>query len=202
MSAYQTILSNLSAVASGQSDAARARANIRETIPTLFPDAPTVADIDKVKKSDAWAEFDAEARRIFAVAYFSAPRILGKGETARTIEADPANLRLWTATKKEAAAFTPDETDTRKGAQAYVRVSVKQNITDFIPAATDAPAEEGEEGEELPDPTATLALVTEALTILSEKDNKAALALLNGLDALVKAARPFISAGNPLPRKA
>ena len=80
-----------------------------------------------------------------------------------------------------------------------MRVAFRQNVTKLIPDAIDAPVEA--EAEKLPDPTGVLALVTEALVILSEKSPDGALALLNGLDSLVKVARPHVAAGQPIPRK-
>lgn len=197
-----TILDGLRTVAKGQADAATARADIRETIPTLFPEAPTLAEIETVKKSDQWVEFDGQARRIFAVAWCTAPRMVkmpGDGEATEYVP-NETDIRFWESDNKTAKAYAPDETAIRKAMQAYVRVSVKQNITEFIPDAIDAT--EPEETVKLPDPVAILALVDAALVTLSEHDNKAALALLNGLDALVTACRKPLAEGKVLARKA
>lgn len=195
------ILDGLRTVAKGQADAATARADIRETIPTLFPDAPTLAEIETVKKSDQWVEFDGQARRIFAVAWCTAPRMVKMPGDDKATEYLPSetDIRFWESDNKTAKAYAPDETAIRKAMQAYVRVSVKQNITEFIPDAIDAT--ETEETVKLPDPVAILALVDAALVTLSEHDNKAALALLNGLDALVTACRKPIAEGKALSRK-
>lgn len=190
------VITNLRTVASGQATAATARESIRESIPTLFPPAPTKSEIDAVKKSDAWVEFDAQARRVFAVAWCTAPRMVDE-TTYYPAESD---IRFWEADKKAAKTFTPAEAEVRKAIQAYVRVSVKQNITDFIPDATDAV--DAPETVKLPDPVAILALVDDALCTLSEHDKAAALALLNGLDALVTAVRKPLSEGKVLTRKA
>ena len=196
-----TILDGLRTVAKGQADAATARADIRETIPTLFPDAPTLAEIETVKKSDQWVEFDGQARRIFAVAWCTAPRMVKMPGDDKATEYLPSesDIRFWESDNKTAKAYAPDETAIRKAMQAYVRVSVKQNITEFIPDAIDAT--ETEETVKLPDPVAILALVDAALVTLSEHDNKAALALLNGLDALVTACRKPLAEGKALSRK-
>ena len=196
-----TILDGLRTVAKGQADAATARADIRETIPTLFPDAPTLAEIETVKKSDQWVEFDGQARRIFAVAWCTAPRMVKMPGDDKATEYLPseADIRFWESDNKTAKAYAPDETAIRKAMQAYVRVSVKQNITEFIPDAIDAA--ETQEAVKLPDPVTILALVDAALVTLSEHDNKAALALLNGLDALVTACRKPIAEGKALSRK-
>jgi hypothetical protein len=195
------ILDGLRTVAKGQADAATARADIRETIPTLFPDAPTLAEIETVKKSDQWVEFDGQARRIFAVAWCTAPRMVKMPGDDKATEYLPSetDIRFWESDNKTAKAYAPDETAIRKAMQAYVRVSVKQNITEFIPDAIDAT--ETEEAVKLPDPVAILALVDAALVTLSEHDNKAALALLNGLDALVTACRKPLAEGKALSRK-
>ena len=196
------ILDGLRTVAKGQADAATARADIRETIPTLFPDAPTLAEIETVKKSDQWVEFDGQARRIFAVAWCTAPRMVKMPGDDKATEYLPseADIRFWESDNKTAKAYAPDETAIRKAMQAYVRVSVKQNITEFIPDAIDAA--ETQEAVKLPDPVTILALVDAALVTLSEHDNKAALALLNGLDALVTACRKPLAEGKALSRKA
>lgn len=198
-----TILDGLRTVAKGQADAATARADIRETIPTLFPESPTLAEIETVKKSDQWVEFDGQARRIFAVAWCTAPRMVKMPGDDKATEYLPSetDIRFWESDNKTAKAYAPDETAIRKAMQAYVRVSVKQNITEFIPDAIDAVPTEGEETK-LPDPVAILALVDAALVTLSEHDNKAALALLNGLDALVTACRKSLAEGKVLARKA
>ena len=197
-----TILDGLRTVAKGQADAATARADIRETIPTLFPDAPTLAEIETVKKSDQWVEFDGQARRIFAVAWCTAPRMVKMPGDDKATEYLPSesDIRFWEADKKSAKEFALDAAGAiRKAMQDYVRVSVKQNITEFIPDAIDAT--ETEEAVKLPDPVAILALVDAALVTLSEHDNKAALALLNGLDALVTACRKPLAEGKALSRK-
>lgn len=196
-----TMLDNIRAVAEGQADTALARSKIRDMIPTLFPAAPTLAEIETVKKSDQWVEFDGQARRIFAVAWCTAPRMVkmpGDDEATEYVPSE-ADIRFWESDNKTAKAYAPDETAIRKAMQAYVRVSVKQNITEFIPDAIDAT--ETQEAVKLPDPVAILALVDAALVTLSEHDNKAALALLNGLDALVTACRKPLAEGKVLARK-
>lgn len=195
---YGNIIANLDAIAKGGVSQAQAYANLREYVPALFPVNPTQAEIDAVLKSDEWMKFDTEARMIFALAYFSAPREID-GEM---VDVTQCTVDLWMADKKEAKAFSPDELAVRKGAQAYVRIGFRQNITKLIPRASDAPEATETETETLPDPTGTLALVTEALQILSEKNPTGALALLNGLDALVKYARPYVSEGKPIVHKA
>jgi hypothetical protein len=194
---YGNIIANLNAIAKGGVSQAQAYANLREFVPELFPVNPTQAEIDTVTKSEDWSVFDAEARMIFAEAYFSAPREID-GEM---VDVTQCNVNLWMADKKEAKAFSPDELAVRKGAQAYVRIGYRQNITKLIPRASDAPEATETETEKLPDPTGTLALVTEALQILSEKNPTGALALLNGLDSLVKYARPYVAEGKPISSK-
>ena len=190
------ILANLRKVAKGDSTKAEAFAQIRADVPTLFPERPTMADIKAVTDSDEWKEFDAQGRLIFAESFFTCPREIG-GEI---VDATRYDVTLWTADKKTAKAFTETETKIRKAAQDYVRVAFRQNVTKLIPDAVDAPV--ADEVEKLPDPTGVLALVTEALVILSEKSPDGALALLNGLDSLVKVARPHVAARQPIPRKA
>jgi len=200
----ETVLGDLRLVADGQSAAAAARASIREAIPGLFPALPTQAQIDAVVKSEDWQEFDGKARRIFAEAWTSAPRLVKfiSGEDAKPEEYTPvpSDLDLWVADKKTAKAYDLRQTAIRKAIQAYVRVSVKQNITDFIPEASDAA--ETVTAPTLPDPTQILAMVTEALIVLSEHKKDAALALLNGLDALVTVSRKPLAEGKALARKA
>jgi predicted RNA-binding Zn ribbon-like protein len=198
----ETVLGDLRLVADGQSAAATARASIRETIPTLFPESPTQAEIDAVVNADAWQDFDGKARRIFAEAWTTAPRMVkfDSDSEAESYEPTAADLDLWVADKKTAKDYAPSQTAIRKAIQAYVRVSVKQNITDFIPEASDAA--ETVTAPALPDPTQVLAMVTEALIILSEHKKDAALALLNGLDALVTVSRKPLAEGKALPRKA
>lgn len=189
------ILTNLRKVAKGDSTKAEAFAQIRADVPTLFPEHPTTAEIKAVTDSDEWKEFDAQGRLIFADAFFSVPREIG-GEIVDVTRYDSS---LWSADKKTAKAFGDAETKIRKAAQDYVRVAFRQNVTKLIPEAIDAPV--ADEVEKLPDPTGVLALVTEALVILSEKSPDGALALLNGLDSLVKVARPHVAARQPIPRK-
>lgn len=196
---YGEIIENLTTVAKGGVSQAQAYAKLRECVPLLFPVNPTQAEIDKVTESYEWSVFDAEARMIFAQAYFLAPREID-GEM---VEVAQFGIDTWLADKKTAKEFPPDRIAARKGAQAYVRIGYRQNITKLIPRAVDAPetTETETETETLPDPTGTLALVTEALQILSEKNPSGALSLLNGLDSLVKYARPYIAEGKPIAAK-
>jgi len=198
------VLGDLRLVADGQSASATARASIREAIPLLFPESPTQSQIDAVVKSDDWQEFDGSARRIFAEAWTTAPRMVkfDSGKDAKPDEYTPvpSDLDLWVADTKTAKAYDLRQTAIRKAIQAYVRVSVKQNITDFIPEASDAV--ETVTAPALPDPTQILAMVTEALIVLSEHKKDAALALLNGLDALVTVSRKPLAEGKALARKA
>jgi hypothetical protein len=196
------VLGDLRLVADGQSASATARASIREAIPLLFPESPTQAQIDAVVKSEDWQDFDGKARRIFAEAWTTAPRMVKfdlDGDT-ESYEPTAADLDLWVADTKTAKAYDSRQAAIRKAIQAYVRVSVRQNITDFIPEASDAA--ETVTAPALPDPTQVLAMVTEALIILSEHKKDAALALLNGLDALVTVSRKPLAEGKALPRKA
>jgi len=192
---YRIILADLETVAQGGITQAQAFANLRESVPALFPVEPKQVDIKAVTDSPEWKAFDTQARRVFAEAYFSAPREID-GES-RYI--GHYGIQVWEADKKAAKDFTPDQAKVRKAAQDYVRVAFRQNVTKLIPAAIDAV--QAEAGEKLPDPTGTLALVTQALQILSEKKPDGALALLNGLDSLVKYARPYVAEGKPIPAK-
>ena len=189
-------LNNLRTIADGGISQAQAFAQLRADIPALFPEHPTMADIKAVTDTDDWKEFTDTARAIFATAYFNATRDV-EGEL---VDMTRFNVSLWTADKKTAKAFDDTEKKIRKAAQDYVRVAIRQNVTKLIPEAIDAPMDE--QAEKLPDPTGVLALVTEALVILSEKSPDGALALLNGLDSLVKVARPHVAARQPIPRKA
>jgi len=189
-------LNNLRTIAKGGVSQAQAFANLRADIPTLFPTEPRQADIKAVTDSDDWKEFDTQARLIFAEAFFSAPREID----GDVMDMAGYDVSIWSADKKTAKAFGPLETLIRKAAQAYVRVAYRQNVTMLIPDAIDAP--KPDVVEKLPDPTGVLALVTEALVILSEKSPDGALALVNGLDSLVKTARPHVAARQPIPRKA
>lgn len=198
----ETVLGDLRLVADGQSASATARASIREAIPLLFAESPTQAEIDAVVKSEDWQDFDGKARRIFAEAWTTAPRMVKFDSDGDTESYEPAaaDLDLWVADTKTAKAYDPRQAAIRKAIQAYVRVSVKQNITDFIPEASDAV--EADKVPALPDPVKVLAMVDAALVILSQHDNKAALALLNGLDALVTVSRKPLSEGKALKAKA
>jgi hypothetical protein len=195
LSLYQNILDDLRTVAQGGITQAQAFANLRESVPALFPVEPKQADIKAVTDSPEWKAFDTQARRVFAEAYFSAPREI----ESKMWDVATFGLQVWEADKKAAKDFTPDQAKVRKAAQDYVRVAFRQNVTKLIPAAIDAV--QAEAGEKLPDPTGTLALVTQALQILSEKKPDGALALLNGLDSLVKYARPYVAEGKPIPAK-
>jgi hypothetical protein len=190
-------LDNLRTIADGGVTQADAYARLRDDIPALFPEHPTMAEIKAVTDSDEWAEFDDTARLVFATAYFKTSREVG----GKMVDMAQFNVSLWTADNKTAKSFDDTEKKIRKAAQAYVRIAIRQNVTKLIPEAVDAPKDD-EKAETLPDPTATLALVTEALIVLSEKSPDGALALLNGLDNLVKVARPHVSARQPIPRKA
>lgn len=187
------ILDNLRTVAKGGVSQAQAYANLRESVPALFPAEPTQADIKAVTDTDEFKEFDATARRIFAEAFFNAPRVVD----GNVIDVSVYGIETWAADKKAAKEFGPTETKVRKAAQDYVRVAFRQNVTMLIPAAIDAP--EKVETEKLPDPAAIVALVRGALVVLSEKSPDAARTLLNGLDAEVKFSRPFIAEGKVVP---
>jgi hypothetical protein len=195
LSLYQNILDDLRTVAQGGITQAQAFANLRESVPALFPVEPTQADIKAVTDSPEWKAFDTQARRVFAEAYFSAPREI----ESKMWDVASFGIKVWEADKKAAKDFTADQSKVRKAAQDYVRVAFRQNVTKLIPAAIDAV--QAEAGEKLPDPTGTLALVTQALQILSEKKPDGALALLNGLDSLVKYARPYVAEGKAIPAK-
>jgi hypothetical protein len=190
---YQNILDDLRTVAQGGITQAQAFANLREYVPALFPVEPTGDEIRAVTDSDDWKKFDVQARRIFAEAYFSAPREI----ESKMWDVATFGIQLWEADKKAAKDFTADQVKVRKAAQDYVRVAFRQNVTKLIPAAIDAPEKE----EKLPDPTGVLALVTGAMQTLSEKNPDGALALLNGLDSLVKYARPYVAERKPIPAK-
>lgn len=187
------ILDDLRTVARGGVSQAHAYANLRESVPALFPAEPTQADIKAVTDADEFKEFTGAARRIFAEAFFNAPRMVD-GEM---IDVSVYGIDTWAADKKAAKEFGPIETKVRKAAQDYVRVAYRQNVTKLIPEAIDAP--EADETEKLPDPTGVLALVTGALQTLSEKNPDGALALLNGLDSLVKYARPYVAERKAIP---
>lgn len=197
----ETILSDLRAVAKGGVTQAEAYANLRDNVPMLFPVAPTLAQIDEVKKSEEWKRFDAEARLIFATAYFNAPRVIDD----RTYNKDDTEFRFecYSADKKTAAGFSETESKVRESSQAYVRVAMRQNVTKLIPRAVDAPTETEGETDKTPDPTAILALVDAAFCALTEQGKfDKAMVLLNGLDALVKSVRKPVTSGEVIPRKA
>ena len=197
----ETILSDLRAVANGVFTQANAYADLRDNVPLLFPASPTLAQIDEVKKSEEWKRFDAEARLIFATAYFTAPRVIGDRTYDR--HDDAFRFECYSADKKEAAKFSETETKVRDASKAYVRVAIRQNVTKLIPTAIDAPTEGEGETDKTPDPTAILALVDAAFCALTEqgKFDKATV-LLNGLDALVKSVRKPVTSGEVIPRKA
>jgi hypothetical protein len=196
LSLYQYILDDLRTVAQGGVTQAQAFANLRETVPALFPIEPKQVDIKAVTDSPEWKAFDTQARRVFAEAYFSAPREI----ESKMWDVASFGLQVWEADKKAAKDFTPDQAKVRKAAQDYVRVAFRQNVTKLIPAAIDAV--QAEAGEKLPDPAAILALVRGAFVILSEKKPDAARTLLNALDAEVKFTRPYVAEGKVVPAKA
>lgn len=206
---YSAILANLNTIANGGISQAQAYSDLRDTVPLLFEVDATQAEIDKVTGSPEWVAFDAEARLLFAGAYFSAPRLvrLSDDKSAEpvsvSVDTHPAEFVLdtWVADNKTAKAFSFECSKIRKAAQDYVRVAFRQNVTKLIPRASDAPKANETETETLPDPTGTLALVTQAMQILSEKNPAGALALLNGLDSLVKYARPYVSEGKAIAHK-
>jgi hypothetical protein len=193
---YRIILADLETVAQGGITQAQAFANLRESVPALFPVEPTQADIKAVTDSPEWKAFDTQARRVFAEAYFSAPREI----ESKMWDVASFGLQVWEADKKAAKDFTADQSKVRKAAQDYVRVAFRQNVTKLIPAAIDAV--QAEAAEKLPDPAAILALVRGAFVILSEKKPDAARTLLNALDAEVKFTRPYVAEGKVVPAKA
>jgi hypothetical protein len=196
LSLYQNILDDLRTVAQGGITQAQAFANLRESVPALFPVEPKQVDIKAVTDSPEWKAFDTQARRVFAEAYFSAPREI----ESKMWDVASFGLQVWEADKKAAKDFTADQAKVRKAAQDYVRVAFRQNVTKLIPAAIDAV--QAEAGEKLPDPAAILALVRGAFVILSEKKPDAARTLLNALDAEVKFTRPYVAEGKVVPAKA
>ena len=196
LSLYQNILDDLRTVAQGGITQAQAFANLRESVPALFPVEPKQVDIKAVTDSPEWKAFDTQARRVFAEAYFSAPREI----ESKMWDVATFGLQVWEADKKAAKDFTADQAKVRKAAQDYVRVAFRQNVTKLIPAAIDAV--QAEAGEKLPDPAAILALVRGAFVILSEKKPDAARTLLNALDAEVKFTRPYVAEGKVVPAKA
>ena len=191
----QTILADCRTIASSGTDAATARANVREAVKGLFPPKPLQSDIDAIVQSDDWKELDTGAREIFAVAYFSAPREID----GDMVDLLPEQVALYQADKKAAKGFTESETRIRKKAQDYVRTAVKQNITQFIPVAVDA--KPAEKVEKLPDANALLAAFVEGLITLSEKSPDTARALHNATAQWIEYARPYIAQGKAIPRK-
>jgi hypothetical protein len=208
---YRVILADLETVAQGGITQAEAFANLRDSVPAIFPAEPTQAEIKAVTDSPEWKAFDGQARKIFAKAYFSAPRMvrLSDDKKAAAVQVDNTTHReefildTWSEDNKASKSYSPVRAKIRKASQDYVRVAFRQNVTMLIPAAIDAPEKaDTATDEKLPDPTGTLALVTQALQILSEKKPDGALALLNGLDSLVKYARPYVAEGKVVPAKA
>jgi hypothetical protein len=204
---YRMILDDLRTVADGGITQAQAFANLRCAVPSLFPVEPTQAEIKAVTDSEDWKKFDTQARRIFAEAYFSAPRMVKLSDDKKA-EAVPVDrygyaeefiVDTWAEDNNAAKSYSPTRAKIRKAAQDYVRVAFRQNVTKLIPAAIDAVQTAATEN--LPDPTGVLALVTGAMQTLSEKNPDGALALLNGLDSLVKYARPYVAERKPIPTK-
>jgi hypothetical protein len=110
ISLYQYILDDLRTVAQGGVTQAQAFANLRETVPALFPIEPTQADIKAVTDSPEWKAFDTQARRVFAEAYFSAPREI----ESKMWDVASFGLQVWEADKKAAKDFTADQAKVRR----------------------------------------------------------------------------------------
>ena len=204
---YRVILADLETVAQGGITQAEAFANLRDSVPAIFPAEPTQAEIKAVTDSPEWKAFDGQARKIFAKAYFSAPRMvrLSDDKKAAAVQVDNTTHReefildTWSEDNKASKSYSPIRAKIRKASQDYVRVAFRQNVTKLIPAAIDAV--QAEAGEKLPDPAAILALVRGAFVILSEKKPDAARTLLNALDAEVKFTRPYVAEGKAIPAK-
>ena len=191
----ESILAECRAIAECGQDAATARANVRDSVKALFPEAPTEAQIGEITGSDDWKRLTDGAREIFAQAFFTAPREIDGDLVA--LKSD--QVSLWKATKKAAKDFTHAEKRIRKSAQGYVRTAVKQNITAFIPVAVDAKVEESI--DPLPDAGKLLADFIEGLITLSEKAPDTARALHNATAQWLDYARPFIAECKPIPRE-
>jgi len=203
----QAIREALQGIAANSNGIAVFRNTLRNEVRAMFPSRLT-ADIAAIRKGEAFVDLLAFAKVTFGEAYFSAPR-----EKADGSPVDLAAARVaYDATSTE--GMDDDALALRKAAQGYVRTAIRQNITMFVPEATDAPKAEkvdgGGEGlvERLPysgvepNPTAALAGITAVLVALSESNPNGAKALLNGLDSLVKYARPYVAEGKAIPRKA
>jgi hypothetical protein len=199
----QAIREALQGIAANSNGIAVFRNTLRHEVRAMFPSRLS-ADIAAVRKDEAFVDLLAFAKVTFGEAYFAAPR-----EKADGSPVDLAAARIaYDAISTE--GMGDDALALRKAAQGYVRTAIRQNITMFVPEATDAPkaddADKADEADKVDatetNPTAALAGITAVLVGLSKSNPAAAKALLNGLDSLVKYSRPYVAEGKAIPVKA
>lgn len=142
----------------------------------------------------------------FRSAFLARPRHRDDGTAYDLALCESASAE--TVTDKDVRGWAKDDPrrEARKAVQGYGRTRWMRALALAWPkAGDDSAGEAGEAGEatDTPpvetDPTRALAGITATLAALSKSDPGAAKALLNGLDSLVKYARPYIAEGKPIP---
>ena len=145
----------------------------------------------------------------FRAAFLARPRFRDDGTAYDLALCESASAD--TVTDKEVRGWAKDDPrrEHRKAVQGYGRTRWMRAMALAWPKAGDDSAGDDSADSAAPvesasalytlDPTSALAGITATLVGLSQSDPDAARALLNGLDSLVKYARPYIAEGKAIP---
>lgn len=179
-------------------------ADLALAILTVIP-----ADAVEPRKTAEFGRARDSAMAGFRKAFLARPRYRDDGTAYDLALCESASAD--TVTDKEVRGWAKDDPrrEHRKAVQGYGRTRWMRALGLAWPkAGDDSAGETGGDGETgvapaaapvETDPTAALAGITAVLAALSQSNPAGAKALLNGLDSLVKYARPYIAEGKPIP---
>jgi hypothetical protein len=169
----------------------------------------SVIPVDAVepRKSVEFGKARDSAMAGFRKAFLARPRFRDDGTAYDLALCESASAD--TVTDKEVRGWAKDDPrrEHRKAVQGYGRTRWMRAMALAWPKAGDDSAGDDSADSAAPvesapiksDPTSALAGITATLVGLSQSDPDAARALLNGLDSLVKYARPYIAEGKAIP---
>ena len=165
------------------------------------------ADAVEPRKSVEFGKARDSAMAGFRKAFLARPRFRDDGTAYDLALCESASAD--TVTDKEVRGWAKDDPrrEHRKAVQGYGRTRWMRAMALAWPKAGDDSAGDDSADSAAPvesapvesDPTSALAGITATLIGLSQSDPDAARALLNGLDSLVKYARPYIAEGKAIP---
>ena len=198
---FDTLLDNIETAASDFAAAADNNADALDKIAALLVEA-VPAEAEDPKSTPQYVSARNRANKGLRATFLSRPR---------SSDNKPLDMELCrevteeTVTDKDVKSWPKDDPRraARKAVQGFMRTKWQRIAAVAFPVVkvepTEAEAAEAEAAPTVTDPTAALQGITETLVALSKSNPAAAKALLNGLDSLVKSARPYIAEGKPIP---